>query len=79
MKWPFSLGAVFDRRTERPRSPTQCPQCGRDMIMVEKFTMTGDDMRTYRCQRCQKEHIVNFGTAMWKLMSDANKSENDVS
>lgn len=42
------------------------------MIFVEKFTMMGDDRRTYRCDRCRKEHIIDFGTAMWKLMSDAN-------
>jgi len=37
--------------------------------------MTGDDLRSYRCEPCGKEHILDFGTAMWKLMSDANKSE----
>ena len=37
--------------------------------------MMGDDLRTYRCNCCRKEHIIDFGTAMWKLMSDANKSE----
>ncbi|MGH7024826.1 MAG: hypothetical protein ACREEB_14725 [Caulobacteraceae bacterium] len=42
------------------------------MIFVEKFTMTGDDRRTYRCDGCRMEHIIDFGTAMWKLMSDAN-------
>ena len=74
MKWPFSFSAIFSRK---PAGPLSCPRCGREMVMVERFTMTGDDMRTYRCQRCKKEHVVNFGTAMWKLISDANKSEND--
>ncbi len=78
MKWPFSFNAVFSRKPTEPLSLTRCPRCGREMALVEKFTMTGDDMRTYRCQHCQKEHIVNFGTAMWKLMSDANKSEGDA-
>jgi hypothetical protein len=36
--------------------------------------MSGDDMRTYRCDRCQKEHIVDFGIATWKAMSDARES-----
>ena len=45
------------------------------MIFVEKYTMMGDDLRTYRCNRCQKEHTIDFGTAIWKLMSDANESE----
>jgi predicted RNA-binding Zn-ribbon protein involved in translation (DUF1610 family) len=62
-------------RSRKPASPTACPQCGKEMICVERFTMTGDDLRTYRCNHCGKEHIRDFGTAMWKLMSDANKSE----
>lgn len=57
----------------RKPSPTACPHCGREMIFVEKFTMSGDDRRTYRCEHCQKEHILDFGTALWKLLSDANK------
>ena len=39
--------------------------------MVDKSTMSGNDMRTYRCERCQEEHIVNFGTALWKILSDS--------
>ncbi len=73
MKWPFQFKGLFRRNPPAPPSLTQCPQCGREMVMVEKFTMTGDDMRTYRCNHCQQEHIVNFGTALWKLMSDAQK------
>ena len=45
------------------------------MRMVDKSTMSGDDMRTYRCDPCQKEHIVNFGIATWKAMSDARQSD----
>jgi transposase-like protein len=72
MKWPAWLKLV---RSRKPASPTACPQCGRKMIYVEKYTMSGEDLRTYRCDHCGKEHTLNFGTAMWKLMSDANKSE----
>ena len=45
------------------------------MVFVEKFTMLGDDQRTYLCESCRKEHVLNFGTALWKLMSDANREE----
>ena len=55
------------------------PQCGREMILIDRSTMSGDDMRTYRCDRCKKEHIVDFGTATWKVLSDARKSDNDAS
>jgi hypothetical protein len=41
--------------------------------------MSGDDMRTYRCDRCRKEHIVDFGTATWKVLSDARNSDNETS
>ena len=62
-------------RRRKPPSATACPTCGEEMTFVEKYTMMGDDLRTYRCNPCQQEHIIDFGTAMWKLMSDANKSE----
>jgi hypothetical protein len=45
------------------------------MSLVEKHTMSGRDMRTYRCDHCQEEHDVDYGIALWKVMSDANKSE----
>jgi hypothetical protein len=45
------------------------------MILVDRSTMSGDDMRTYRCDYCRAEHIVDFGTALWKTLSDARKSD----
>ena len=47
--------------------------------MIDKSTMSGDDMRTYRCEHCQQEHIVNYGVALWKVLSDANKGDDDSS
>jgi len=35
--------------------------------------MSGDDMRTYRCDHCRQDHIVNFGAALWKILSDARE------
>ena len=49
------------------------------MTLIERTTMTGDDMRTYRCERCRKEHIVNFGPALWKVLSDARERDNEKS
>lgn len=51
----------------------RCPDCRREMAFVERFTMFGDDQRTYRCQKCGKDHIINFGVAEWKRLSDANR------
>jgi predicted RNA-binding Zn-ribbon protein involved in translation (DUF1610 family) len=59
----------------RPASPAHCPKCGKEMILVDRSSMSGDDMRTYRCDRCRKEHIVDFGTALWKKLSDANETD----
>jgi transposase-like protein len=72
MKWPSWLKLV---RARKPSSPTACPTCGKQMVFVEKYTMMGDDLRTYRCDRCRKEHTIDFGIAMWKWMSDANKPD----
>jgi transposase-like protein len=71
MKWPqwFKL-----RYRRKPSSLTNCPKCGKEMIQVDKSTMSDSDMRTYRCGHCQEDHIVDFGTALWKVLSDARKS-----
>lgn len=45
------------------------------MDLIEKTTMTGSDMRTYRCGHCGGEHIINFGPALWKILSDAREAE----
>ena len=57
------------------KSRPPCPQCGQDMAFVEKDTMNGDDIRTYHCKRCGADHDLNFGTALWKLMSDADNPD----
>jgi hypothetical protein len=49
------------------------------MTRIEKTTMSGYDMRTYRCDDCREEHILNFGPALWKVLSDANKSDDQAS
>jgi len=51
----------------------RCPTCGKAMTLLEKNSMSGEDLRTYLCRHCHEEHEVNLGTAFWKLMSDANK------
>ena len=56
-------------------SPTDCPTCGKEMRLVERSSMSGDDMRTYRCDRCQQEHIVDYGIALWQALSDARQSD----
>jgi hypothetical protein len=45
------------------------------MFMVDKSTMSGRDMRTYRCDHCQEEHIVDYRMALWKALSDARQSD----
>jgi predicted RNA-binding Zn-ribbon protein involved in translation (DUF1610 family) len=36
-------------------SPTDCPKCGKEMRLVERSSMSGDDMRTYRCDDCAED------------------------
>lgn len=55
----------------------KCPDCEKEMILVEKNTISGDDLRTYRCNHCDKECDVNRGTALWKLISDANRPDTE--
>jgi transposase-like protein len=72
MKWPSWFKPLRIRKLPTAASPTACPACGKEMVFVEKYTMSGDDLRTYRCPDCRKEHTIDFGTAMWKAMSDVN-------
>lgn len=73
MKWSSWLR--WSRKPASQSSPTACPGCGEEMVFIEKFTMMGDDRRTYRCKHCQKDFILDFGTALWKLMSDADTQD----
>jgi len=79
MQLPSWLKIFNRRKPVRPPSLTDCPKCGREMDRIDKSTMSGYDMRTYRCEHCREEHIVNYGVALWKVMSDANKSGDDES
>jgi hypothetical protein len=79
MKLPSWIKRIYRRKSARPPSLTDCPKCGQEMDMIDKSTMSGDDMRTYRCEYCQEEHIVNYGIALWKALSDANKRDDDAS
>jgi DNA-directed RNA polymerase subunit M/transcription elongation factor TFIIS len=52
----------------------KCPKCGEVMRLEDKDTSSGRDMRTYVCDSCQEEQIVDNGIATWKAMSDAREA-----
>ncbi len=64
----------YRRRRAGAEGWALCPRCGRKMHLEDRSSITGDDMRTYRCDRCNKSRIVNFGTATWKKLSDAREA-----
>jgi hypothetical protein len=72
MKW-LSWFKPGSRR--KAPSLTERPKCGKEMVLIDKTTMTGNDMRTYRCETCEEEHVVNFGKALWQILSDAREEE----
>lgn len=74
MKLPSWITLRYLRTPAAKKSLTLCPTCGKEMRLVDRSSMSGDDMRTYRCDRCQNEHIVDFGIATWKAMSDLRDS-----
>jgi NAD-dependent SIR2 family protein deacetylase len=47
----------------------KCEKCGQEMRQEDKDTSSGRDMRTFRCDHCQQSHIVDYGIALWKVMS----------
>lgn len=53
----------------------KCPNCAREMILEEKDTSSGRDMRTYRCGDCGRSEDVDNGIALWQVLSDAREAE----
>jgi hypothetical protein len=47
------------------------------MDQIEKTTFSGRDMREYGCRKCGRTEIVDCGTALWKILSDANNPEEE--
>ena len=75
MKLPSWITLRYLRTPASKSSLTKCPKCRRETRLVDRSSMSGDDMRTYRCDRCRQDHIVDFGTAVWKIMSDAREGK----
>jgi ribosomal protein S27AE len=48
----------------------QCSKCGAEMVMTEKDTSSGRDMREYTCRQCGHSDWEEYGTALWKILSD---------
>jgi predicted RNA-binding Zn-ribbon protein involved in translation (DUF1610 family) len=58
-------------------SDTACPDCGVEMDQIEKTTFTGRDMREYQCPKCGRKQIMDRGKALWEILSEANKQEEE--
>lgn len=52
-----------------------CPVCGGATRQTDKNTTTGEDWREFTCQACGHIEDVNYGTALWKVLDDANDNE----
>jgi predicted RNA-binding Zn-ribbon protein involved in translation (DUF1610 family) len=52
-----------------------CSACGGEMDQIEKTTFSGRDMREFECRKCGKKEIMDYGDALWKILSDANNPE----
>jgi hypothetical protein len=52
----------------------ECPVCGQPMRLTDKDTSSGRDMRSYYCDRCKQERIVDNGVALWQVLHDANQA-----
>ena len=54
-----------------------CSVCGGGMAQIEKTTFTGREMREYECQKCGRKEIVDCGPALWAILSEANKPDDE--
>jgi hypothetical protein len=48
------------------------------MTLVEKTTFSGNDMRTYRCDHCREEHVVDYGPRCGKCCPTRANPANDA-
>ncbi len=53
----------------------KCSSCGQQMALEEKNTMSGRDLRTYRCRQCGRSEDVDYGVALWQIMAEAREEE----
>lgn len=53
----------------------RCPKCSGPTRRIDKDTASGRDMREYECKACGWNHVFDFGVALRKLVSGANRSE----
>jgi len=58
-------------------SDTTCPDCAIEMVQIEKTTFSGRDMREYECPKCKRTQIVDCGKALWEILSDAKRENED--
>lgn len=54
-----------------------CSACDGEMDQIEKTTFSGRDMREFECRKCGRKEIMDYGDALWKILSDANKPDNE--
>ena len=54
-----------------------CPRCSGPMRQAEKDTFSGRVMRTYRCEPCGLEEVVDEGKALWAILHDENEASEE--
>ena len=52
----------------------KCAKCGAAMYFTGKDTLSGDEIREYRCATCGHEDSESGGPALWRVMQE-NKDE----
>jgi transposase-like protein len=56
-------------------SGSACPKCGGRMLLEDKNTFSGRDIREFRCQSCRCLVEEDYGIALWQVLHDANQQE----
>jgi DNA-directed RNA polymerase subunit RPC12/RpoP len=52
-----------------------CPDCGGELRFEEKYTVSGQDWREYRCVKCGKSVSEDHGTALWQILHDDRQEQ----
>lgn len=49
---------------------SRCPDCSLDLVQTGKDTITGREIREYRCPKCGRDDWIDHGKAIWATLHD---------
>lgn len=45
------------------------------MVLEDKNTFSGRDIREFRCQSCRNLVVEDYGVALWQILQDSSRAD----